>query len=408
VRSLEAAAHGVLSRRLRAESQAPIAVAVSGGGDSVALALIAAAWAAEHGRRILLLNVDHGLQPQSAGWADFCGELALRLGAEFRPLRWTGEKPGTGLPATARMARHRLLADAARQTGARAMLVGHTAADRAEAAAMRAEGSNVPDPREWSPSPAWPEGRGLFLLRPLIEVGRAEIRAWLTARGESWIEDPANRDLRFARARARAAGAGSAGAPPAPAAELAELARRARCDAAGVLTLPRERLRGPQAAEFIAMACLCAAGTARPPRGARLARLAERLSGAETVVATLGGARIEADAAEVRFLRDAGEATRGGLAEQVIAGPGVWDGRFGIAADRPVRVRRLQGLAGQLAQPLRTALKRFPAAARPGLPALVEGGVVACPLLDPVPGVEIRALAYERLLAASGAVACEP
>jgi tRNA(Ile)-lysidine synthase len=155
------------------------------------------------------------------------------------------------------------------------------------------------------------------------------------------------------------------------------------------------------------MACLCAAGTTRPPRGARLAQLAERLAGADPVVATLAGARIEADAAEVRFLRDAGEAARGGLAEQLIAGLGVWDGRFEIAADRPVRVRRLQGLARQLAEP-RMALKRFPAAARPGLPVVIENGAVACPLLEPIPGVEIRALAYERLLAASGAVACEP
>jgi tRNA(Ile)-lysidine synthase len=408
VRSLEAAAHGVLSRRLRAESQAPIAIAVSGGGDSVALALIGAAWAAERGRRVVLLNVDHGLQPQSAGWADFCGELAIRLEAEFRPLRWTGEKPAASLPAAARAARHRLLAEAARQAGARVILVGHTADDRAEAAAMRAQGSTVPDPREWSPSPVWPEGRGLFLLRPLIETGRAEIRAWLKARGERWIEDPANEDPRFARARARAAGAAFAQAPPAPAPELAELARRALSDAAGVLTLARERLRGAKTQEFVAMACLCAAGTARPPRGARLARLAERLAADETVVATLAGARIEADAAEVRFLRDAGEAARGGLGEQTLAGAGVWDGRFEITTGRPARVRRLQGLATKLAEPHRVALKRFPAAARPGLPVVVEDGAVACPLLGAVPGVEVRALAYERLLAASGAVAREP
>ena len=73
--------------------------------------------------------------------------------------------------------------------------MGHTASDLAEAAAMRAEGSTTPSPREWAPSPAWPEGRGVFLLRPMLHLARGEIRAWLAARGQTWIEDPANADL---------------------------------------------------------------------------------------------------------------------------------------------------------------------------------------------------------------------
>ena len=62
----------VLDRRLAAGSTAPIAVALSGGGDSRALALMAADWAQVHGRRLAILTVDHGLNPDSAAWSAAC------------------------------------------------------------------------------------------------------------------------------------------------------------------------------------------------------------------------------------------------------------------------------------------------------------------------------------------------
>jgi tRNA(Ile)-lysidine synthase len=81
--------------------------------------------------------------------------------------------------------------------------MGHTADDVAETQVMRSEGALTPFPREWSPSPVWPEGRGVFILRPLLGVRRESLRRWLLDRGEVWVEDPANSDLRFARSRAR-------------------------------------------------------------------------------------------------------------------------------------------------------------------------------------------------------------
>src|SRR5690606_37925979 len=119
----------------------------------------------------------------------WCAELCARLGVGHRTLVWSGEKPAAGVPAAARAARHRLIADAARAAGARVVLFGHTADDVAEAAAMRAAGSSTPSPRAWSPSPVWPDGRGLCVLRPLLELGRAELRRWLAERGADWIED---------------------------------------------------------------------------------------------------------------------------------------------------------------------------------------------------------------------------
>ncbi|MES2897694.1 MAG: tRNA lysidine(34) synthetase TilS [Pseudomonadota bacterium] len=403
---------GVLDRRLRADSDQPLAVAVSGGGDSVALALLADAWARAHGRRLLILTVDHGLGPLSRDWTLACANLAARLGAGFQALSWTGRKPSTGLPAAAREARHRLIATAARRAGARVVLMGHTADDRAEAQAMRGAGSTTASPREWAPSPAWPEGRDVFLLRPLLGARRAEIRTWLTARGETWIDDPANDDPRFARARARQALAAGAPVSPDPDAcspKPAALALAVHADVGtGMLTLPRDALRQGEITAFVGAACLCAAGTSRPPRGDRTARLARRLRSEETFAASLAGARIEASATEVRFLREPGEMTRRGLSPLEVS-PGcaaVWDGRFEIIADHAVTIRPLAGFAARLSSRERQGLAGLPPSARQGLPVVVDGDRVA--LAVGVPGVSVRALAKARLLAACGAVDREP
>ncbi|KRB40726.1 tRNA lysidine(34) synthetase TilS [Phenylobacterium sp. Root700] len=400
----------VLHRRLRPEATAPLVVGLSGGGDSHALTLIAADWARTHQRRLVVLTVDHGLRPESLGWTHSCAALVARLGLEFRALHWMGEKPSQGLPAAARTARHRLLADAARELGARVILLGHTASDLDEAALMRASGSTTPSPREWAPSPVWPEGREVFLLRPMLALGRAEIRDWLTTRGETWIEDPSNEDLRFARARARAAMTPktvTAGAAPMD--DLADLARAVFVDQAGVITIPRAALSAPGAARLIAVASLCAAGTDRPPRRDRLARLTALLNGREPVAATLCGARIEADAAEARFMREVGELARGGAPPLDLHGAGVWDGRFEIRAARPVRIEALAGHIAHLPPSQRDALRGVPARARGALPAIIDGdGGATSPVLGDAPGVFIRSLVQSRLLSACGVVTREP
>jgi len=405
-------------RYLSAGSPAPLAVAFSGGGDSLALLLKTRAWADAHGRRVLALTVDHHLNPQSIAWTERCRETAQRLGVAFEELHWDGDKPATGIPAAARAARHRLLANAARAAGAKVLLMGHNADDLLEAEVMRAGGSTVPDVREWSPSPAWPEGRGVFILRPLLRERRAALREWLAAQAETWIDDPANEDLKFARSRARhssppprgegAGGGGAcsayAGASPPP--QPLRARGRGFMEEAGVLRVKRRALDEQE----IAAACLCAAGTTRPPRGDRLARLTERLNGGETFTATLAGARVEAPASIVLFMRDAGETARGGL-QPVRLTPGepvVWDGRYEVTAERPLAVHPLKGLAARLPAAEQQALKAIPAAARPGLPALVDAaGVVHCPLLAREPHVTACTLVLERFRAATGHIGHE-
>lgn len=385
-------------RRLDPLSRAPLAVAFSGGGDSLALLLAARAWAQAAGRPVLALTVDHGLQPASAAWTEAAGELAARLGLGFSALAWTGPRPASGLPAAARAARHRLLADAARRAGARVLLMGHTADDLAEAARMRLEGSSVGAPREWAPSPAWPEGRELFLCRPLLALGRRELRALLAPSGLDWIEDPANDDPAFARARARRALA--AGPPPASAALPAEAApaEGLAADRFGLVRLDRERLRRlppPLARRMLSAACVSAGGGDRLPRRARVEALLRRLQAPGELAATLAGARVEA-AEEVRICRDPGRlgAGRGDAS-------GVWDGRF--EAPRAAELRPLRGLGSRLAAQEAARLNRLPAMVRPTLPVLAEAhGPVSCPLLAERPAADARCLVGRRLAAAVG------
>ena len=403
-----------LDRRLDPSARAPIAAAgkADGGGDSLALLLTALAWGGAHGRPVVALTVDHGLQPASAGWTRAAAAKARALGAQARSLAWTGPKPHAGLPAAARRARHALLAEAARAAGARVLLLGHTADDLAEAALMRAHGSSVGGPMEWSPSPAWPEGRGLYLLRPLLAVRRAHLRRMLAETGHDWLDDPANVDPAYARARARRALPGAASPAPEPGAALAALARAALCSEAGVVSIGRDALLGSDpgaAARFLAMACVSAGGGDRLPRRGRADDVLRRLRDAPSMVATLAGAR-SVGGPQILILREAGEADRGGLTaiELEPRSTGVWDGRFEAFAEADGwSLRPLRGLARRLPELEQSRLRAIPAAARAALPAAVRGEVVSCPILAGAGPVTLRCLIGARLAGACGVFAQE-
>jgi tRNA(Ile)-lysidine synthase len=379
------AALEVLERRLDAASRAPVAVAFSGGGDSLALLIAARSFAGRHGRPLVALHVDHDLQAASASWADAAERAAGRLGAAFVRLAWTGDKPDAGVPAAARAARHRLIADAARKLGAPVVLVGHTLDDQLENALMRGAGVRVGVLREWSPSPVWPEGRGLFLCRPLLKLRRADLRHWLAADGLAWLDDPANDDPRHPRARARRALAEGSCPPMLDATPSSVVAGLWRAEPWGGVTLDREgltRAEPGQAVRLLQIAVACASGAERLPRPARADGLLARLKAGEAFVATLGGARIEAGASEVAVEREAGEAARGGLRPLAPepGAPAVWDGRFEIIADQTgLVVEALRGQAARLDPDDRAVLWGVPAAARPALPVWRRTGDFAAP-----------------------------
>jgi tRNA(Ile)-lysidine synthase len=393
-------------RWLNGPAGAPLVVALSGGGDSLALLYLAKAWADRAARPLVALTVDHGLQPASRDWNRFAAERAARLGVPHRVLAWLGEKPGRGLPAAARGARHALLAQAARAAGARVILMGHTADDLMEAETMRAAGASAPSPRAWSPSPAWPQGRGVFLLRPLLGHRRADLRALLAARGETWIEDPANDDPRYARTLARRRLSRSLAAPP-PAVEMRPRwsgLDDVREGIGGELTAPRTVLADGDCAVIGALA-LCAAGTTRPPSAASLGRIAARLRQGERFVASLAGARVEALGAAVMFCREIGERARRGDSEAPLpSGESVFDGRFELrtAMDDCV-IDALRGRAARLTPQGRSGLASVPASARGALPAVIApDGAVTCPAVDGPGPATARSVTRQRLCATLG------
>ena len=412
----------------------PVAVALSGGGDSMALLHLAADWARARGRRLLALTVDHHLNPMSADWTRFAGEAARAVGADWRALSWDEARGGPGLTARARAARHGLIAEAARAAGARVVLLAHTQDDVAEADWMRARGSTLGRVREWSPSPVWPQGRGVMLLRPLLDERREGLRGYLRARRATWIEDPANADARFGRSRARAALGSSEALPleggrlgggvgdafavqavetqgvPSPAPDLGPQCAhphprpfpprggRENWTWAGVLEVRRDA-----SASGLAAALLCAGGGATPPRGERLERLRARLTAGEHFAAGLAGARIEAEGASVLLMREPGEMKRR-APEALVLTPGVaavWDGRFEITAcEGGWRVEAAAGRLARLSEGDRRVAAGLPAAARGGLPVLVrEGG--SGPILA-WRGAKVRTLGARRLSLALG------
>ncbi|HEY3889336.1 MAG TPA: tRNA lysidine(34) synthetase TilS [Caulobacteraceae bacterium] len=406
----------VLDRRLDRNLAQPIAVAFSGGGDSLAALIATKAWADGCGRPVIAFHVDHQLQAASAAWRDFAADAAHRLGVGFRALAWIGEKPGHGLAAAARRARHGLIAEAARAAGATTVVFGHTADDIAESALMRAQGSSLGPPREWRPSPVWPEGRGVFILRPLLAVRRAAIRAALRASGWGWIDDPANEDPRQPRARARRQLVGATNGPTPLVDDLdtALAAAVATFDDWGTIRLDRASLRrtpGAPGRRMLAAAMLCVGGGERPPRAERVGALFDRLAGLEDFTATLAGASLVAGP-EVLIARNGGEIVRGGLAPVALE-PGratVWDGRFELRADRPgLGVIALRGAQARLDAATRRRLKAAPAAARPALPLVVDaGGGLACPMLADDDAIVVHSLVGARFSAACGAVSKEP
>jgi len=192
-----------LARALGGLPDGPLGVAVSGGGDSVALLLLLQDWAAGAGRTLAAATVDHGLRPGSRAEAEGVAALCAARGVAHEVLTWGGWDGRGNLQDRARRARRALLADWARAAGLVGVALAHTQDDQAETFLIRlARGSGVDGLAAMAPAV---EADGVLWLRPLLGVPRADLRRYLTARGVSWIEDPSNADPDFARTHARAA-----------------------------------------------------------------------------------------------------------------------------------------------------------------------------------------------------------
>jgi tRNA(Ile)-lysidine synthase len=180
-----------------------IVLAVSGGPDSIALMWLVARWrrALARGPRLIAVTVDHGLRAEAASEARDVKRLARTLDLPHRTMRWTGAKPRTGLPAAARSARYRLLAQAARANGATHILTAHTRDDQAETLLMRMlRGSGIAGLAAMARET---ERDGLRLARPLLNVSKSQLIATLRKAKLGFADDPTNRDVNFTRPRLR-------------------------------------------------------------------------------------------------------------------------------------------------------------------------------------------------------------
>jgi tRNA(Ile)-lysidine synthase len=187
----------VVGGRLRelAPEARRFAIGVSGGGDSVALAWMLA----ERGVDLVLLHVDHALRPEAEDDAAFVRDLAAAVGAPIRAerveVRAAADRRGWNLEEAARRLRRSSLHRMARAAGADVLLLAHTVDDQAETVVLQALRGSA-----FLRGMAARRGR---LVRPLLTIGRGELRAWLDRHGRPWRDDPTNADLERARAWVR-------------------------------------------------------------------------------------------------------------------------------------------------------------------------------------------------------------
>lgn len=178
----------------------PLAVAFSGGADSTALLLACAArWPGQ----VQAWHVHHGLQTVADDFERHCAQLCQRLGVPLSVARIDARAgPGQSPEDAARRGRYQALDRLARQAGIATVVLGQHADDQVETVVLAlTRGAGLPGlaamPLHW-------QRQGVQFRRPLLGVPAPAIRTWLQVRGERWIEDPSNDDVRYTRNRIRA------------------------------------------------------------------------------------------------------------------------------------------------------------------------------------------------------------
>ena len=389
------------------EPRPKLAVAVSGGGDSMALAILADQWARDRGGAVTALIVDHALRPGSADEAAMAGRWLKARRIARQVLVWSGPKPGTGRQEAAREARYALLTDWCRSKGVLHLLLAHHLEDQAETLLLRLGRGSGAD--GLAAMAALAESAALRFCRPLLGTAPARLRAFLEAEGQPWIEDPSNRDPVFARARLRADspilsrhGLGP-GRLAGTAAKLGRVRQALECDTARLLAsaaafYPAGYCRVDEARLMAAPAEIALRALARilttvggaqyHPRLVRLQRLYQALAeGRLKAPRTLGGCHIAPRRDGLVIAREPAAA-----AERIAVRPGttvLWDARFQVEFAIFRENRRNPLILAQLgaegwAKALQTAPEMrntgIPGPARPALPALWDRtGLVAAP-----------------------------
>lgn len=322
-------------------------IGVSGGSDSTALLVLLRDRIAESdtGTALLAVTVDHGLRRESAGEAARVSDFCASIGVAHTTLKWQRQTAlKSGVAAAARSARYRLLARAADEFGAGVIFTGHTLDDQIETVAMRAARGPGRGLAGIAPLTLW--GGAVWIVRPLLDFRREELRDFLKERGTGWIEDPSNVDKRNERVRVRIMLAGREEnferqllekrdeAEEQRIADNRQAARlidqHVRQAAPGLFEINAAAIANGGQGAVTALRALIAVsgGNEQLPDRARILALKERLA-AETWRGSLGGCVIERLGKKIYIWRE----FRGdGPAAVAASGGTVWDGRWALTA----------------------------------------------------------------------------
>lgn len=191
-----------LMQRVLPVPPASIAVACSGGPDSMALTCLLQRWAGEHGIVLTALIVDHGLRSESADEASRVASWLTERGVASVVLTSDRPKPAANIQMHARELRFRLIADWCRASGVTSVALAHHQDDQAETFLLRlARGSGVDGLAAMQPVSL---RHGVSLLRPALPVSKARLSVTLEDAGWPSVTDPSNQNEDFARVRMRA------------------------------------------------------------------------------------------------------------------------------------------------------------------------------------------------------------
>ncbi|MEP3948344.1 tRNA lysidine(34) synthetase TilS [Ascidiaceihabitans sp.] len=189
------------AQQLLPKPPSKLGVAVSGGGDSMALLSLAAIFAEEHGIELHVISIDHGLRADAYQELKLVTQMCADIGCQHHLEYWSGWDGGGNLQDRARVARYELMGDWAAGNGISVVLLGHTANDQAETLMMRlARGAGVDGLSAMS---ARRMQNGVTWVRPLLGITRRDLRSYLQSEGLAWAEDPSNEDRDYERIRMR-------------------------------------------------------------------------------------------------------------------------------------------------------------------------------------------------------------
>ncbi|MCF8475127.1 MAG: tRNA lysidine(34) synthetase TilS [Emcibacter sp.] len=185
-----------------------VAVAVSGGADSLALAILLGEWCRGQGISLTALTVDHGLRPEAAIEAEQVGTWLKKYDIPHFILKWEGEKPHSNIQDEARLARYTLMGNWCARHKIRKLFLAHHQGDQAETFLIRLfRGSGVNGLSAMKSISDFPvsldTGATVMLVRPLLNVTKERLEATLLDHKQNWIEDPSNQNESYTRIKVR-------------------------------------------------------------------------------------------------------------------------------------------------------------------------------------------------------------